>query len=110
MSTKSVQCQTVSRSALRSSINENIRELWSITSSNRNIQYDIYTNTKGVLKGIYGKERTETAKLPNLARFFLFKHRQKLHVNIQFLMVIGSFQTSKKHIQLHCTVYQQFPP
>ena len=37
-STKFIQCQTVSRLALKSSINENIRELWSITSTNKNIQ------------------------------------------------------------------------
>ena len=47
-STKFVQCQTVSRSALRSSINENIRGLWSVASSNRSIQHDICTNTKDV--------------------------------------------------------------
>jgi hypothetical protein len=54
-STKFIQCQTVSRSALKSSINENIRELWSITSTNRNIQYDIYSNTKDVLKAFRQK-------------------------------------------------------
>ncbi|CAB4027156.1 Alkaline phosphatase, partial [Paramuricea clavata] len=54
-STKFIQCQTVSRSALKSSINENIRELWSITSTNRNIQYDIYSNAKDVLKAFRQK-------------------------------------------------------
>ena len=49
-STKFTQCQAVSRLALKSSINEGVRELWSITSTNKNIQYDIYTNTKDVLK------------------------------------------------------------
>ena len=63
-STKFVQCQTVSRSALRSSINENIRELWSVTSSNRNIQYDIYTNTKDVLKAF--REKNEQRLQNNL--------------------------------------------
>ena len=106
-STKFVQCQTVSRSALRSSINENIRELWSVTSSNRNIQYDIYTNTKDVLKAF--REKNEQ-RLQNNLISQVTQHRQKLLVNTQFLMVIGSFQTSKKYIQLHCTVYQQFPP
>ena len=54
-STKFTQCQTVSRAALKSSINENIRELWSITCTNRNIQYDIYSNTKDVLKAFRQK-------------------------------------------------------
>ncbi|CAB4041462.1 Hypothetical predicted protein [Paramuricea clavata] len=54
-STKFIQCQTVSRLALKSSTNENIRELWSITSTNRNIQYDIYPNTKDVLKAFRQK-------------------------------------------------------
>ncbi len=54
-STKFIQCQTVSRLALKSSINGNIRELWSITSTNKNIQYDIYSNTKDVLKAFRQK-------------------------------------------------------
>ena len=54
-STKFIQCQTVSRLALESSINGNIRELWSITSTNKNIQYDIYSNTKDVLKAFRQK-------------------------------------------------------
>ena len=45
----------VSHAALKSSINENIRELWSITCTNRNIQYDIYSNTKDVLKAFRQK-------------------------------------------------------
>ena len=49
-STKFIQCQTVSRSTLKASINEDINKLWSITSTNKNIQYDIYKNTKDVLK------------------------------------------------------------
>ena len=49
-STKFIQCQIVSRSTLRASINEDINKLWSITSTNKNIQYDIYKNTKDVLK------------------------------------------------------------
>ena len=49
-STKFTQCQTVSRSSLKTSINEDINKLWSITSTNKNIQYDMYRNTKDVLK------------------------------------------------------------
>ena len=49
-STKFTQCQTVSRSSLKTSMNEDINKLWSITSTNKNIQYDMYKNTKDVLK------------------------------------------------------------
>ena len=49
-STKFTQCQTVSRSSLKTSINEDINKLWSITSTDKNIQYDMYKNTKDVLK------------------------------------------------------------
>ena len=31
-------------------MNEDINKLWSITSTNKNIQYDMYKNTKDVLK------------------------------------------------------------
>jgi hypothetical protein len=54
-STKFIQCQTVSRSTLKASINEDINELWSITSTKKNIQYDIYKNTKDVLKAFRNK-------------------------------------------------------
>ena len=40
-STKFTQCQTVSRSSLKTSMNEDINKLWSITSTNKNIQYDM---------------------------------------------------------------------
>ena len=64
LSTKFTQCQTVSRSALKPSNNESIRELWSIKSTNRNIQYDIFTNTKDVLKTF--REKNEQRLQNNL--------------------------------------------
>ena len=51
-STKFLQCQTVLRNALKSSPNDNIKSLWENTSSGSNIQYDIYQNTKQVLKAV----------------------------------------------------------
>ena len=51
-STKFIQCQTVSRVALRSSPNVDINNLWAVTSTNKNIQYDIYNDTKDVLKAV----------------------------------------------------------
>ena len=51
-STKIIQCQTVSRLALKYSPNEDIKNLWAVTRTNRNIQYDIYKDTKDVLKAV----------------------------------------------------------
>ena len=51
-STKFIQCQNVSRVALRSSPNVDINNLWAVTSTNKNIQYDIYNDTKDVLKAV----------------------------------------------------------
>ena len=51
-STKFIQCQTVSRSALKYSPNVDINNLWAVTSNNKNIQYDIYKDTKDVLKAV----------------------------------------------------------
>ena len=49
-SVKFAQCQTVVRNALKTSPNESIKNLWKATSDNKNIQYDVYTTTKEVLK------------------------------------------------------------
>ena len=51
-STKFLQCQTVSRKALKSSPNEAINKLWKDTSNHKNVQYDKYKNTKDVLNTI----------------------------------------------------------
>ena len=57
-SMKFLQCQAVQRNILKSSLNENIRSLWKTTCEGSNIQYDLYRNTKEVLKAI----RTEHTK------------------------------------------------
>ena len=49
-SVKFTQCQTVSRKALKTSPNDCIRNLWKSTCDNTDIQYDVYTSTKEVLK------------------------------------------------------------
>ena len=51
-STKFLQCQSVSRKALKLSPNEEIKSLWKDTSCYKNIQYDTYQNTKHVLNSI----------------------------------------------------------
>ena len=55
---KFLQCQAVKRNILKSSPNENIRSLWKTTCEASNIQYDLYRNTKEVLKAV----RTEHTK------------------------------------------------
>jgi hypothetical protein len=49
-SIKFVQCQTVARNTLKTSPNHSIKDLWKTTSESKNIQYDVYTSTKEVLK------------------------------------------------------------
>ena len=43
------------RNALKSSPNEAIRNLWKDTSNDMNVQYDIYKNTKEILKAVRKK-------------------------------------------------------
>ena len=47
---KFIQCQTVVRSALKSSEDDAITKLWKSTNYGTDIQYDTYKNTKHVLK------------------------------------------------------------
>ena len=51
-SKKFLQCQTVQRNILKSSPNNNIRSLWTNTCEGSNTQYDLYRNTKEVLKEV----------------------------------------------------------
>ena len=51
-STKFLQCQTISRQALKTSPNEDIKNLWIDTCKHKNVQYDKYKNTKDVLNTI----------------------------------------------------------
>ena len=52
-SIKFTQCQTVHRNALKSSPNDNMKELWTSTSNHTNVQYDSYKSTKEVLKSFH---------------------------------------------------------
>ena len=51
-SVKFLQCQTVLRTALKSSSNDEIKSLWRSSSFGMNIQYDTHRNTKQVLKAV----------------------------------------------------------
>ena len=77
-SVKFTQCQTVSRNILRSSPNANVQALWKNTSTGPNLQYDIYRNTKEVLKAVkLGNKERLTHNLPSqgaLLSFLLIIH------------------------------------
>ena len=56
-SVKFMQCQTVYRNALKSSPNKNIQSLWKNTSQSMNNQYDVYRNTREVLKAVRSEHK-----------------------------------------------------
>ena len=58
-SVKFLQCQTILRNALKSSLNVEINELWKSTSTNRNTQYDVYATTKQVIKDFRAKQENK---------------------------------------------------
>ena len=51
-SMKFLQCQAVQCNILKSSLNKNTRSLWKTTCEGSNVQYDLYRNTKEVLKAV----------------------------------------------------------
>ena len=70
-SVKFLQYQTILRNALKSSPNVEINELWKSTSTNRNIQYDVYTTTKQVIKDFRAKQENKLQnKLSMQGSFF----------------------------------------
>ncbi len=70
-SVKFLQCQTVLRKALKNSPNIEINELWKSTSTNKNIQYDVYTSTKEVIKDFRSTQENKLKdKLPAQGYFF----------------------------------------
>ena len=79
-SVKFTQCQTVSRNILRSSPNANVQALWKNTSTGPNLQYDIYRNTREVLKAVkLGNKERLTHNLPSQGALlsFLLDHSLK---------------------------------
>jgi len=57
LSMKFSQCQTVFRNSLRSSPNYEIKSLWQSTNCFMNIQYDVYKNTKDVVKAVRSERK-----------------------------------------------------
>ena len=82
-SVKFTPCQTVSRNILRSSPSLNVQALWKNTSNGANVQYEIYRNTKQVLKAVKsGNGERLTHSLPSegaLLSFLLDHSLQKLN-------------------------------
>ena len=78
-STKFMQCQVILRNALKSSTNQEVRDLWRCTSSNMNVQYDTYQHSKGVLKDFRAshEERLQN-HLVSQGSFFSFVTDQSL--------------------------------
>ena len=50
------QCQTITLNVLKSSLSEDIQNLWKSTSTHTNLQYDNYKNTKQLLKVFHSNE------------------------------------------------------
>ena len=70
-SIKFVQCQTILRNALKNSPNAEIIELWKTTSTNKNIQYDVYTTTNEVIKAFRSNQENKLQdKLSTQGSFF----------------------------------------
>ena len=77
------QCQTVLRSALKSSEVAAIKNLWKSTNCGTNIQYDTYKNTKHVLKIVRADHAEKLqSKLPSqgfIISFLLEKSLKRLN-------------------------------
>ena len=82
---KFTQCQIVSRIILQSSPNANVQALWKNTGTGPNLQYDIYRNTKEVLKAVKlgNKERlTHNLLSQDALLSFLLDHSLKKLIGI----------------------------
>ena len=98
-SVKFLQCQTTLRNALKTSPNVEIIELWKSTSTNKNIQYDVYTTTKEVIKDFSLEGRTQVTKSIIHARFLFQKHLKICPITVDEIMVHGSVKSPKEYFQ-----------
>ena len=94
-SIKFVQCQTILRNALKNSPNTEINELWKTTSTNKNIQYDVYTTTKEVIKAFRSNQENKLQdKLSTQGSFF---NSPNLPIANQ-VMVSSSIKSPQKYL------------
>ena len=79
-SIKFQQCQTTLRFSLKSSCDEAITKLWKNISFGTNIQYDVYKNTKQVLKSIHNEHTNRLqSHLPSQGFIITFLLDHSLH-------------------------------
>ena len=79
-SIKFQRCQRTLRSSLKSSCDETITKLWKNTSFGTNIQYDVYKNTKQVLKSIRNEHTNRLqSHLPSQGFIITFLLDHSLH-------------------------------
>ena len=90
-STKFLQCQTVSRKALKASPNEATNNLWKDTSNYKNVQYDSYKNTKDVLTTIR-KQHEEKLQQNMISQGSFFSNIIK-HSTLSFNSIWSSVQS-----------------
>ncbi len=55
-STKFIQCQFVIRNKMKTSVNDDIQQIYFSTSKGRNLQYDQFSNTREIIKEIRKKK------------------------------------------------------
>ncbi|CAB4025677.1 Hypothetical predicted protein, partial [Paramuricea clavata] len=80
-SIKFVQCQTVARNALKTSPNHSIKDLWKTTTESKNIQYDVYTSTKEVLKTFTSGQEDKLQNHLILQGSFFSKYKRNHDLN-----------------------------
>ena len=99
------QCQTVFRNSLRSSHNDENKSLWKSTNSGMNIQYDVYKNTKDVLKAVRSghKHRMQTQLQSQGATFsFVLNHSltvtKSIRTSVESKMPKNIFNLTIRHL------------
>ena len=113
-STKFLQCQTVSRKALKSSPNEAINNLWKDTSNHKNVQYDKYKNTKDVLNTIRKQHEDKLQHhLISQGSFFsnIIKHSTLSHNSWNLCFVTGNIdETLSKWCDMFLKAVDEYIP
>lgn len=99
-SVKFTQCQTVLRRALKTSPNDNIKELWKSTANHTNVQYDTYNSTQEGVKSFHlGQEDKVKSRLTcrgsffsNVSKFSLTQSFPLLQLNQDFPKTFSALQ------------------
>ena len=97
-SVKSLQCQTVLRTALKSSSNDAIKSLWRSTSFGMNIQYDTYRNTKQVLNAVLQNHTDKLRSTLIFQGFFMTFHLDHYLKTVNSLWSSAQSKLPKKNL------------